>query len=117
MDSRHFFLVRSVLYLLASLANGHLRNNLKLPKKDHVFVTMESEHASPSPERKMRLDSRHQDPTAVELYVLPVDSNRDWEPDTAFWRTVRAGFTFDKVQVSAGHISRLITATGTVRPK
>ena len=116
MNGRHF-LVRSVLYLLASLVNGHLRNNLELPEKDHVLVTMESEHASPSPESKMGLDSRHQDPTAVNLYVLAVDSNRDWEPDTAFWRTVRTGFAFDKVQFSTGHISRLITVTGTVGPK
>lgn len=62
-------------YLLASLVDRNLRGNLELPKEDHVLVTMESEYSSTSPKSKMGLDSRHQDPTVVHLYVLAANSN------------------------------------------
>ena len=63
----------------------------------------------------MGLDGGHQDSTVVHLYVLTVHRDRDWEPYTTFWWSIRTRGTLDQIQISIGHVACLVTSTGRVR--
>ena len=102
-------------YLFASFSNERLRRNFKLLEEDHIFVSKESEHSSPGLWSKMGLDGRHQDSTVVHLYVLTVHRDRDWEPYTTLWSSIRTRGTLYEIQLSIGHVPCLVTSAGRVR--